>query len=265
MNSSADFAAASTSSTRERAAEASWSPLIPDDQWEIFLCGADAIHQSGCQFLLGGAMALATYTGHWRNTKDLDVIIHAPQRDRVVAAVQRCGFQDYFEKEPYDRSWIFRGYKNGVIFDVIWELPNHRIAIEDIWFSRAQPLLLKGVEFLAVSAEDLIRMKLYVMQRNRCDWVDILNVLASSVSDIDWEFLVERMGRDLPLLHSVLALFNWMSPGRAREIPEWLRKQFALPDIESGDPGAMEERRTRLLDSRPWFALHQPSDRPLEL
>jgi hypothetical protein len=113
--------------------------------------------------------------------------------------------------------------------------------------------------------ETLVRMKLYVMQRGRCDWVDVLNLLAATVGAIDWPWLVEQMGRDLPLLHSVLALFNWMCAGRAQEIPRWLRERFALPEIQAEDVAAMEERRTRLLDSRPWFALHQPTDRPLQL
>jgi hypothetical protein len=43
-----------------------------------------------------------------------------------------------------------------------------------------------------------------------------------------------------------------------------VRERFALVEIEDDDLAAMEERRVRLLDSRPWFALHQPLDRPLE-
>jgi hypothetical protein len=72
------------------------------------------------------------------------------------------------------------------------------------------------------------------------------------------------MGRDLPLLHAALAIFNWMCPGRAHALPSWLRKQFALPRVETEDFSLTEERRVRLFDSRPWFAPHQPIDRPLE-
>ena len=32
---------------------------------------------------------------------------------------------------------------------------------------------------------------------------------------VDWRWLVQRMDRDLPLLHAALAVFNWMSPHRA--------------------------------------------------
>lgn len=243
--------------------EAPWSSLIPPEQWQVFQDGVAAIEHAGVPFLLHGAMALATYTGHWRNTKDVDVVVRARDHRAAVDALRRAEFEDYFETLSYDRSWIFRGVKNGVLFDVIWELPNHRVPIDDGWFQRSQPLQLRGRVYAAVPPEELIRVKLYVMQRERCDWVDVLNTLAGAADRIDWRWLVQRMGPDRPLLHAALAIFNWMSPGRAEALPDWVREQFALPRIEPEDPAAMEVRRVRLFDSRPWFAPHQPIDQPL--
>lgn len=247
-----------------RPPEAVWSALIPEEQWAVFQAGTDAIRRTEAPFLLAGALALASYTGHWRNTKDIDVIVRAEHRERVIAALAGAGFEDYFEREAYDRSWIFRGFKDGVLFDVIWALPNHRVGVDDAWFEHAGRVVVRGRTFQVAPAEELVRVKLYVMQRERCDWVDVLNVLAASVEQIAWPRLVDRMGRDLPLLHAALAIFNWLCPGRAHALPAWLRRQFALPRIEADDLVATEQRRVRLFDSRPWFALHQPADRPLE-
>ena len=244
--------------------DASWCNLIPAEQWDVLRDGTEAMEQAGAPFLLAGALALATYTGHWRNTKDIDVVIKETDREGVIESLKQAGFEDYFDRENYDRSWIFRGFKDGVLFDVIWALPNHRVGIDDAWFTRAQSILLNGRSYAVVPSEELIRVKLYVMQRERCDWVDVLNVIAASVEQISWPWLVERMGRDLPLLHAALAIFNWMCPGRAHALPGWLRKQFALPRVETDDFKLTEERRVRLFDSRPWFALHEPTDRPLE-
>ncbi len=244
--------------------EAAWSALIPEDQWTVFARGTGAIDAAGIPFLLHGALALATYTGHWRNTKDVDVIVRAGDQQRAIGALRAAGFEDYHAQLAYDRSWIFRGFKDGVLFDVIWALPNHRVLVDDAWFEHARPLWLRGRLFATVPVEELIRVKLYVLQRERCDWVDVLNVLAGAVHRIDWQHLVERMGRDLPLLHAALAVFNWLSPNRAGALPEWLREQFALPVMEVDDAAAAEERRVRLFDSRPWFALHQPVDQVLE-
>lgn len=245
-------------------ADAPWSPLIPAEQWTAFQCGTAALDAVGVPFLLHGAMALAAYTGHWRNTKDVDVVIQPGNRERAVAAIQAAGFVDYHDQLPYDRSWIFRGFRDGTLFDIIWALPNHRVGIDDAWFDRARPLYLHGDRYAAVGPEELIRVKLYVMQRERCDWVDVLNVMAATVEEIDWRWLVERMGRDLGLLHGALAIFNWLCPGRADALPEWVRDRFALAGPEGDDWASMEERRVQLFDSRPWFALHQPLDQPLE-
>ena len=246
------------------ALETTWGGLIPEEQWGVFCLGVTALEAAGVPYLVHGALALGCYTGHWRNTKDVDVIVRPEDRERAIDALQRAGFVDYFERESYDRSWIFRGFKEDVIFDVIWDLPNHRVAIDAAWFERAQPFWLRGRLLAAVPAEELIRVKLYVLQRERCDWVDVLNVLAGTVHRLDWRWLVERMGRDLPLLHGVLAVFNWLSPNRTDALPDWVREQFALPAMTMDDPAAAEQRRVHLFDSRPWFALHQPEDRPLE-
>jgi hypothetical protein len=246
------------------AIETTWGELIPEEQWGVFSLGVTALEASGVPFLVHGALALGIYTGRWRNTKDVDVIVRAADHERAIETLRRAGFEDYFERQSYDRSWIFRGFKEDVIFDVIWALPNHRVVIDDGWFERSRSFWLRGRLLAAVPAEELIRVKLYVFQRERCDWVDVLNVLAAVVEGIDWRWLVERMDRDLPLLHAALAVFNWMSPHRAAALPAWVREQFALPDSDAEDAAATEERRVRLFDSRPWFALHQPLDKPLE-
>ena len=244
--------------------EAPWSALIPAEQWSVFLAGTGALEKAGVPFLLHGALALAAYTSRWRNTKDIDVIVREPDYERAVAALRTAGFADYYDQVPYDRSWIFRGFKNGVLFDVIWALPNHRVTIDEEWFRRAQPLWLRGRVHATAPAEELVRVKLYVLQRERCDWVDVLNVLAATVDRLDWPWLVRRMDVDLPLLQAVLALFNWMSPHRAVTLPPWLREQFSLPAVGGDVTDAIELSRVRLFDSRPWFALHQPPDQPLE-
>jgi hypothetical protein len=249
---------------KSAAEPAAWGALMPDEQWTVFVSGIDAITAAGVPFLLHGALALATYTGHWRNTKDVDVVVRTHDHERAVAALRAAGFEDYFDQLAYDRSWIFRGFKDGVLFDVIWELPNHRVPIDDTWFRFAHSVRLRDRTFAVVPPEQLVRVKLYVLQRERCDWVDVLNVLAGAVEQVDWRRLVDSMDRDLSLLHGVLAVFNWLSPHRARFLPQWLRTQFALPEMKMDDPAEAEVRRAALFDSRPWFAMHQPADRPLE-
>ena len=244
--------------------DARWADLIPAEQWAVFQAGRAVAERAGVPFLLGGAMALATFTGRWRNTKDIDFIVRHGRQHELIGGLLEAGFEDYFNQHPYDRSWIFRGYRDGVILDIIWALPNHRVKVDDEWFTHAWPVVLRGDSFLSIPLEEFVRVKLYVMQRERCDWVDVLNALAGSVEKVKWEHLIARMGADLPLLQAVLTVFTWMSPARAAAIPEPVRRRFALPWVESPDPVATEAQRVHLFDSRPWYAPFQPQDQPLE-
>ncbi|MDO8541206.1 MAG: nucleotidyltransferase family protein [Opitutaceae bacterium] len=149
--------------------ETPWSGLVPEDLWASFQTAVSALDQAGVPFLLHGAIALATYTGHWRNTKDIDIIVHPGDHERAIDAIRRAGFEDYFDRLAYDRSWIFRALKNDGLIDIIWDLPNHRVPIDHLWFARAWPLHLRGRCYAAVPPEELVRVKLYVMQRERCD------------------------------------------------------------------------------------------------
>jgi hypothetical protein len=46
--------------------------------------------------MLGGAFAMAAYTGRWRNTKDMDLFVLPSQRDAMVQLLTELGFQDYY-------------------------------------------------------------------------------------------------------------------------------------------------------------------------
>lgn len=241
-----------------------WAELIPEEQWHVLVAGRDAARAAGTPVLLGGALALAAYTGRWRNTKDIDLIVAPGRQEAIVAALRDAGFEDYFAQQPYDRSWIFRGFREGVILDIMWSLPNRRVPVDAAWFEHARAIRLHGESYAVAPAEEIIRVKLYVMQRERCDWVDVLNVLAGAADDLNWGHLVERMGRDLSLLQSMLTMFAWLAPARAQAIPPELRTRFAIELPEDEDLEAMERRRVALFDSRPWWAAHQPEDQPLE-
>jgi hypothetical protein len=135
--------------------------------------------------------------------------------------------------------------------------------VDQHWFTRAKPLLLKNEPLEIVPAEELLAIKLYVMQRDRCDWPDLLNLLYSTAHLLDWSHVIQRMGPEKPLLAAILNIFNWIAPDRAMTLPPFVREEFSLapptPECLSMDP----QYRINLLDTRPWFAAFQPEDQPL--
>ncbi len=228
-----------------------WLSRVPKNEGRVYKQVLDLASELQIPFALGGAFAAASYTGCWRNTKDLDLYVLPGSRERLIQAVSSLGFTDYYEKLPYDRWWIYRSVRDDVIVDLIWAMANHRAQIDELWLSG--PLIeIYGRNVRVLPAEALLWDKLYIMQRERCDWPDVLNLLFAAGPEMDWEYLLCRIGDDTPLLAGTLSVFRWLAPGRALALPQWLWGRLGIPAPEGGPQ--IEDRRVSLLDRRVWFA-----------
>src|SRR5437867_3503860 len=248
-------------STPPRKLQFRWAKAISETEWRIYRAAIQAVRSANVPFLLGGGFALATFTGRWRDTKDIDFYISPEDRDAAAAALSQAGFADYYERLPYDRKWIYRSVKSDVIVDIIWSMANQRAQVDQLWFERAGSISIRGETIRVVPMEEFLWCKLYIIQRDHCDWTDIFNLLYARGPDLDWEHLVERLEEDTAILKSMLTLYGWLCPKSARELPAslWRRLDLPLP------PAAPRPKRNRirLLDSRAWFAALQSKDKKL--
>lgn len=224
---------------------------IPDDQWEIFRPAIRAVRELGVPFAIGGGLAISLYTGQWRNSKDIDLYVLPQDRERVVDAVLATGLRDYHDELPYDRAWIFRAVRDGVIVDVMWALANGAGEVEPTWLTRGGSAEVRGETLRLVAPEEMFWSKVHVVQRDRCDWPDLLNLLYTTGPQFDWTRLLQRMAAHERLLASILTLFAWVAPGRARQLPAWLWQRLQLAPPPHG-PARCDDR-VRLLDTRDWF------------
>jgi hypothetical protein len=231
-----------------------WDARIPADEWRVYQRVIRGAREAGVPFAFGGAFATAVYTGELRNTKDFDFYITPQDREVMQEVVTRAGLQDHFERLPYDRSWIYRASDGDVIVDSIWDMANHRAQVDMDWLTRGPLVELQGEEMRAIPAEELIWSKLYVVQRERCDWGDVLNLIDARAASIDWEHLLHRMGEDAPLLSGALELYSWLNPERAATIPEVIWERLGIRRLggHAMDP-SLTTKRAALLDARPWF------------
>jgi hypothetical protein len=230
-----------------------WADQIPDEQWAVYETVIDAAAGRGVRVMLGGAFALAVHTGHWRNTKDLDLFILPEQRKEAIGTLSDLGLQDYYDQLPYERHWIYRGIVGDIIVDLIWQMANDRAEVERSWLSHATKVEIRGKEVAVLAAEELVWMKIYVMQRDRCDWTDLLNILYARGSRLDWKRLLSRLGSDAPLLTALVTVFRWTCPGRAQQFPPWIwdRLELEPPSMRPMQP--VDPNRVNLLDTRDWF------------
>jgi Uncharacterised nucleotidyltransferase len=241
-----------------------WADAISVTEWKIYRAAIDALRKERIEFLLGGGFARAGYTGHWRDTKDIDFYVRPRDRELARLALTRARFFDYFEKHSYDRAWIYRSYKQNVIVDVIWAMANQRAQVDDAWFERAPQFTIRGERLRLVPPEELLWCKLYIIQRDRCDWTDIFNLVHEHGPRMDWAYLVRRAEDDVPLLHAMLTVYSWICPKETRQLPAWLSARLAAAQK------AMRSRtpsydRIRLLDSRVWFGARIGKNQKLEI
>ncbi|HOL73165.1 MAG TPA: hypothetical protein PLP04_17610 [Bryobacteraceae bacterium] len=225
---------------------------IPPEQWSVYSRVIQTARREGVPFAIGGAFAFGAYTGLWHNTKDLDLYVLPRDRDAMIGVLVRNGLSDYYSRLPYDRRWIYRGVANGTIVDVIWSMANQRAQVDETWIAGGREVTLNGESVRAIPAEELIWAKMYVLQRERCDWPDVLNVIYAAGPGLNWAHLLDRLGEDWDVLKSLLVLFSWLAPGRACALPAWLWERL---ELKIPAPGAedVDQRRVALLDTRPWF------------
>jgi hypothetical protein len=226
--------------------------FIPREDWAIYSAVLREVRNTGVRVAMSGGFTGSFYTGVWRNTKDMDLCVLPSTRERVIEATRKAGLHDLFDEMPYDRRWIYRATRDGVIVDTIWQHANFRGQVDDGWLELGPSVTLYGESVKLVPPEEMIWSKIYIVQRERCDWPDVINLLYATGAALDWRRLIERMSGDERVLGSVLLLFSWLAPGRAKSFPEWIWERLRIPAPEQGPE--RDDAHITLLESRPWFA-----------
>lgn len=231
---------------------ASWPQRFPEEQWSVYKQVMREARNRNVPFAVGGGLAAMTYAGQWRNTKDIDLYVLPRDREKMVAIVTEIGLADYYEKLPYDRAWIYRSYRDDTIVDIMWAMANQRAQVDEGWLNG--PEVDTGEErFRLLAPEEELWSKLYIIQRDRCDWPDAANLLYGVGPELDWRRLLARVADDGGLLAGLLNVFAWLCPERARELPRWLWAELHISAPAAADGIELTREHSRLLDSRPWF------------
>lgn len=229
-----------------------WEKLVADSDTAIYHDVMRSACQRGAPFALGGSQAMSLYVGRLRVSKDLDIYVKPDDRDHFIGMLTELGFEDYHEQKPYDRRWIYRGIRGDSIVDVIWSMANRRTEVDDDWLMRGMEVDIEGCRVRLIPLEEMLWSKLYVLQRDRCDWPDILNLLDNTHQQLDWRRLLNRLGPDKALLAGLLHIYAWLRPDQARKTPAWVWLELT-PEFAADAPREQMLHRVELLDSRPWF------------
>jgi hypothetical protein len=224
---------------------------------DFYVRSMTLLQDANVPFLVGGAYALARYTGIERHTKDFDLFIRREDFDRAAAVLQRAG---YTTELTYPH-WIGKAYQGDDFVDLIFSAGNGVAKVDDLWFEHAVPEVVLGVNVGLIPAEEMIWSKGLIMERERFDGADVNHMIKNVGMQLDWGRVLYRFGKHWRALYAHLILFGFVYPSRRSNVPKWLMDELASRLAkETAEPdhddkvcyGTIVSRQQYLLDVGEW-------------
>src|SRR5918993_4089501 len=154
------------------------------------------LHQSGSQFMLGGAFAMFEHTGIYRDTKDLDVFCKPSEYPKILKFFADQGF----ETQLTDVRWLAKIFKGEYFIDIIFDTVNNICTVDDSWYEHAVEGEFAGVKVKFLPPEELIWCKIYVQNRERYDGADVNHIIVKYGQHLDWNRIWTRLEQHWHLL-----------------------------------------------------------------
>jgi predicted nucleotidyltransferase len=124
--------------------------------------------------------------GRGRHVTDVDLFVHDRDVAQALAVLEAAGF----ETMVVSPNWLAKGFKDGVLVDVI-SRSTHDISLTDEILDHAIEVDVEGRRLPCVAPEDLIVMKAVATTEDTARyWYDALGLLGRP--DLDWDYLVRR-------------------------------------------------------------------------
>ena len=181
-----------------------------------------ALVASGVPVLVGGAYALAIYTGIERRTKDFDLFLRRADYEGAARVLAANGYVTEL-KFPH---WLGKTHAGALCVDLIFDSGNGLTRVDDGWFEHAVDADVLGVPAKLVPVEEMIWSKAFVMERERYDGADVAHLLRACAGDLDWSRLLDRVGPHWRVLLSHLVLFGFIYPGERAQAPPWVMREL---------------------------------------
>jgi len=198
------------------------SGLLADPGHEVYREALLCLLKAKVPFLVGGALALESYTGKARRTKDLDLFVNPADRIRLMQRLSDAGFRTEW-RFPH---WLGKAYKEDRSIDIIYSSGNGVCPVDEAWFRYALPAEVLGIPVKVVPAEEMLWSKAFVMERNRYDGGDIAHLLRARAHSMDWARLLFRFGTHWRVLFSHVLLFGFIYPEQRLRIPDWFMHEM---------------------------------------
>jgi hypothetical protein len=192
-------------------------------------------------FVVGGAYAFATYTGIYRDTKDIDLF----PRKRDAARALEVLAKDGWRTERTDEVWLYKAFKGEWFVDFIFSSGNNVAVVDDEWFENARRAVVFGHECDIAPPEEMIWSKGFVCERERYDGADVNHLIRGVGTEMDWSRLMRRFDRYWEVLLAHVMMFRFTYPADRSLIPSWVMRELLSRTIDTVRTGDHDEKVCR--------------------
>jgi hypothetical protein len=196
---------------------------------------------AGVPFVVGGAYAYATYTGIYRDTKDLDLFPRKRDAGKALEVLELDGWRT----ERTDEVWLYKAFKGEYFVDFIFSSGNGVAVVDDEWFEHAKVATVFGHRCLVAPAEEIIWSKSFVNERERYDGADVNHLILKAGRTMDWDRVLRRFDRYWEVLFSHLMMFRFAYPSERDIVPDWLMAELLSRTLETVKEGNWEDNYCR--------------------
>jgi hypothetical protein len=237
-------------------------PLTPSledfapDTFRFYRHALSVLQTERTPFLVGGAYALAYYTGIVRHTKDLDLFVRPSDVKQTLTILEAAGYRT----EIVFTHWLAKTYLADDFIDVIFCSGNGLCPVDEDWFRHSVDGDVLGVSAHLIPAEEMIWQKAYIMERERFDGADVIHLIRALGRQLDWDRLLARFGPYGRILLSHLLLFGFVYPDDHESIPSRvlellsssLKEESSAPQDRRRCRGPLLSRTQYLPDVEQW-------------
>ena len=147
-----------------------------------------ALEGKNITYLLMGGLSSATL-GRPRGTNDIDLFVRPESARLTLEALEASGFTT----EETDPRWLFKGFKDDILVDVIFRSTGD-IYLDEEMLAHARVEDVQGCAARVIAPEDLLIIKALTADEHMPHhWHDALGVITGS--QMDWDYLVNRASR----------------------------------------------------------------------
>jgi hypothetical protein len=202
---------------------------IPERERNVYRRALGALNGVGIPYVVSGLYAIHAYTGVYRETKDLDLLVEPGRVVEVAETLKAEGFVVSL-KEPH---WLGQAFADDAQVDFIFGMGNGMGFVDAGWFRHSRPGILAAVPVRIAPPEELIWHRLFIGERHRFDMADVVHLILHRGHELDWDRLLDRVGAAWRLLLSQVHFFDFTYPDHRDRIPGSARKRLRDLELEA--------------------------------